>query len=47
LAIPHFNTKDFQISNYKILVNTNVLIDIQAIDLDSKAWNKPLEFDID
>jgi hypothetical protein len=39
---PHFNNL-----NYKILVNTNVLINIHAIDCDSKAWNKPLVFDLD
>jgi coumaroylquinate(coumaroylshikimate) 3'-monooxygenase len=47
LGVPHFNSKDVQILNYKIPANTNVLINIWAIGRDPKIWKKPLEFDPD
>jgi len=45
LLVPHFNTKDVQILNYKILANTTTIVNIWAIGRDSKVWRKPLEFD--
>ncbi|CAK9854903.1 unnamed protein product, partial [Sphagnum jensenii] len=47
LGVPHLNTKDVQILNYKILANTTVIVNIWAIGRDSKVWKKPLEFDPD
>jgi coumaroylquinate(coumaroylshikimate) 3'-monooxygenase len=47
LGVPHFNSKDVQILNYKIPANTNVLINIWAIGRDPKIWKNPLEFDPD
>jgi cytochrome P450 len=47
LMVPHFNTKDVQILNYKIPANTTTIVNIWAIGRDSKVWRKPLEFDPD
>ncbi len=47
LGVPHLNTKDVQILNYKIPANTTVIVNIWAIGRDSKVWKKPLEFDPD
>jgi cytochrome P450 len=44
MTLGHVNVKDAQILQYKILANTNVVVNIWAIGRDPKVWNKPLEF---
>jgi cytochrome P450 len=44
MAIPHYNIKDNQILNYKILAKTNVLMNTWAINYDPKAWKNLLDF---
>jgi cytochrome P450 len=44
MTLGHVNVKDAQILQYKILANTNVVVNIWAIGCDLKVWNKPLEF---
>jgi cytochrome P450 len=44
LTFGHVNVKDAQLLHYKIPANTNVLVNIWAINRDPKAWKKPLEF---
>jgi len=43
LTLGHLNVKDVQLLHYKIPANTNVLVNIWAINRDPKAWKKPLE----
>jgi len=47
LGVPHSNTKDVQLLNYKIPANTIVLVNIWAIGRDPELWKNPLEFDPD
>jgi cytochrome P450 len=44
LTLGHLNVKDAQLLHYKIPANTNVLVNIWAINCDPKAWKKSLEF---
>jgi len=39
LTLGHLNVKDVQLLHYKIPANTNVLVNIWAINRDPKAWN--------
>jgi cytochrome P450 len=47
LVIAHFNLKDTQIANYKILAKMIIFVNTWAIGPNSKAWKKPLEFNLD
>jgi cytochrome P450 len=47
ILLLHVNSKDTQILNYKIIANTNVIVNIWAIGHDPYAWKKPLEFNLD
>jgi coumaroylquinate(coumaroylshikimate) 3'-monooxygenase len=44
LTMGHLNVKNAQLLHYKIPANTNVFVNIWAINRDPKAWKKPLEF---
>jgi cytochrome P450 len=48
IIMPCVYVKDFQILKYKILANTNVLVNILwAIGCDPKVWKRPLKFNPD